>query len=191
MSDPSHAFPEPQNVRAFVLEQGSRYGRLQLHARENAFVLVADDDLLGEEVWRRDEIRPYAIARIDARSIAVQPALRGHLKQALVKLGWPVADFAGYAEGAPLAVSIRETTLASEPFALRPYQVEAARAFHDQGSARGGTGVVVLPCGAGKTLVGIAVIAARAHAHARRDDGDLGGAPVAERAPRQDEPLPG
>jgi DNA excision repair protein ERCC-3 len=153
-------FPVPENVRAVVREQGSRYGRLTLHARAGGLVLTASDDALAEEVWRHEKVKSFLVARPSAREIVVRPDLRGHLKQALVKLGWPVEDLAGYAQGAPLALSLRERTLRGEPFSLRPYQEEAARIFYDQGSERGGTGTIVLPCGSGKTVVGLAAIVA-------------------------------
>lgn len=153
-------FPVPQNVRAFILEQGSRYGRLALHARDGKLVLDVASKHLADELFRQDSIRKFVVSRRDEMSFFVEPGLRGNLKQALVKIGWPVADLAGYAEGGPLEVALRKTTRAGAPLELRPYQLEAAHAFYDAGSLRGGTGVIVLPCGAGKTLVGIAAIVA-------------------------------
>ncbi len=153
-------FPVPQNVRAFVLEQGTRYGRIGLRSRDAGLILDVATADLAEHLWKQDSIRKFVIARIDDVSFLVQPGLRGNLKQALIRIGWPVADTAGYVDGAPLDVALRETTLAGAKLELRPYQLEAANAFYDEGSARGGTGVIVLPCGAGKTIVGIAAICA-------------------------------
>jgi DNA excision repair protein ERCC-3 len=78
----------------------------------------------------------------------------------LIKIGYPVEDLAGYVQGAPIAVGLRTTTLSGAPFALRKYQIEAVDAFHMHGSNYGGSGVVVLPCGAGKTMVGMGAIEA-------------------------------
>ncbi|MDR1206445.1 MAG: DEAD/DEAH box helicase, partial [Peptococcaceae bacterium] len=86
-------------------------------------------------------------------------AYRGHIKQALILAEYPAEDLAGYRQAAPLAFDLRNMALSGQPFALRPYQSEAADLFHANGEARGGHGVIVLPCGAGKTVVGMAVMA--------------------------------
>ena len=92
-------------------------------------------------------------ARIDDDSVVVHASERGNLKQALLKLGWPAEDFAGYVDGEAHPIALDETE-----WHLRDYQRDAADSFW-----HGGSGVVVLPCGAGKTLVGAA---AMAHAQA-------------------------
>jgi DNA excision repair protein ERCC-3 len=89
----------------------------------------------------------------------VDLAVRGFLKQALVGAGYPAEDLAGYVAGEPLAMALREKALAGPPFRLRDYQRDAAEAFYRVGSERGGSGVIVLPCGAGKTIVGLATMA--------------------------------
>ncbi|MEZ0229366.1 MAG: DNA repair helicase XPB, partial [Planctomycetota bacterium] len=141
-------FPVPQNVRAFVLEQGRRYGQTCLRAKGDELVLDVATAHLAEHLWRQDSIRKFIVARRDELSFFVQPGLRGNLKQALIKIGFPVEDLAGYVDGAPIEVALGAVE-------LRPYQSEAVAAF-----LREGTGVIVLPCGAGKTIVGIAAIAA-------------------------------
>ena len=80
---------------------------------------------------------------------------RGRVKQVLLKLGFPVEDLAGYTDGEHLEIRLREVTRKSKPFMPRHYQEEAANAFWMGGSAAGGSGVLVLPCGAGKTIIGI------------------------------------
>ncbi|RMH03954.1 MAG: helicase [Planctomycetota bacterium] len=97
---------------------------------------------------------------LDQGLARVAPAHRGLVKERLVKLGYPVEDAAGYVDGAALAIRLREERAAGGPFSLRPYQVEAVEAFHRGGSELGGSGVIVLPCGAGKTVVGMAAMAA-------------------------------
>jgi DNA excision repair protein ERCC-3 len=85
--------------------------------------------------------------------------MRGVIKQALIKIGFPAEDLAGYTEGDPFPIKLREKTLLdSKPFGLRDYQQNSAAAFYAAGSRRGGSGVVVLPCGAGKTIVGMAAM---------------------------------
>ncbi len=153
-------YPVPQNVRFEVEDVVGRYGKLRLvRAADDRLVLEADDPLLLEEIARLKTVDPAIEGRIDARSLAVKSGVRGALKQSLIKAGFPVEDLAGYVEGAPLPVVLRSQTLEGEPFALRRYQEEAVRLFHADGSNRGGAGVVVLPCGAGKTMVGLGAIA--------------------------------
>jgi DNA excision repair protein ERCC-3 len=97
--------------------------------------------------------------RLSALEFRINPAARGDLKQALVRIGFPAEDLAGYADGEALVFSLRAETLAGRPFALRPYQRSAADAFHAAGGVHGGSGVITLPCGAGKTMVGMACMA--------------------------------
>jgi DNA excision repair protein ERCC-3 len=102
-----------------------------------------------EEVLRSKRVRPLVGARLDGDAVVVHPSERGNLKQALVKLGWPAEDLAGYVDGEAHPIALVE-----DGWKLRPYQREAAEGFW-----HGGSGVVVLPCGAGKTLVGAAAMA--------------------------------
>jgi len=112
-------------------------------------VLSSTDRPVFEEVTRSKKVAGMLGVRIDADSVAVHPSERGNLKQALLKLGWPAEDWAGYVDGEAHAIALDETD-----WTLREYQKEAAQSFWD-----GGSGVVVLPCGAGKTLVGAAAMA--------------------------------
>ena len=94
--------------------------------------------------------------RTSETTFVVPPAARGQLKLALIRIGYPVDDRAGYAAGERFPITLRaETRSGQKVFTARPYQHEAARAFHPGGSERGGSGVIVLPCGAGKTIVGM------------------------------------
>ncbi|OLE66763.1 MAG: helicase, partial [Cyanobacteria bacterium 13_1_40CM_2_61_4] len=96
--------------------------------------------------------------RIDNTSFRIDPGQRGILKQALIAAGFPAEDLAGYAAGDPLHLALRDTTVSGRAFTVRYYQRQAAEAFHRAGSEKGGSGVVVLPCGAGKTVVGLAAM---------------------------------
>ncbi|HPD17279.1 MAG TPA: DEAD/DEAH box helicase [Planctomycetota bacterium] len=154
----------PSNIQFEVRDFIGRYGRLRLERRGDDLVLASDDEPLLAEVQRHKLVRPYVVAPLDPRAVAVQADRRGHVKQALIRIGYPVEDLAGYVAGTPLALALRDTTLEGRPFALRPYQREAADVFFAGGSARGGSGVIVLPCGAGKTVVGMAAMA-RVQAH--------------------------
>src|SRR5688500_11354088 len=116
-------------------------------------MLTSTDRAVLEEVLRSKKIQPMLGARLGPDSVAVHPSDRGDVKQALLKLGWPAEDLAGYVDG-----EHHKIDLTQDGWTLRPYQQAAADAFWD-----GGSGVVVLPCGAGKTIVGAA---AMAHAQA-------------------------
>src|SRR5205807_3670305 len=97
--------------------------------------------------------------RLGTDSFLVEPAHRGVLKQALIAVGYPAEDLAGYTEGTALPTGLRDLARSGLPFQVRDYQREAAEVFYAGGDVRGGSGVVVLPCGAGKTIVGIAAMA--------------------------------
>ena len=144
----------PHSILIDVAETMSRYGRLRLEADPvHGLILVTTDTAVLEEVIRARKIAPLLGARIDAETIAVLPSQRGAIKQSLLRLGWPAEDFAGYVDGQAHPIE-----LVQKDWKIRPYQELAAEGFW-----HGGSGVVVLPCGAGKTIVGAA---ARAHAKA-------------------------
>ena len=149
----------PQNIVAEVRDYISRYGLLKLVKRDDKLVLTSERSELIAEIWLHRSVRPHLLAQIDDNSIEVSAALRGHVKQALIKIGFPVEDLAGYVAGEDLAIALRETTLDELPFELRQYQTEASEIFHAGGSERGGSGVICLPCGAGKTVVGMCAMA--------------------------------
>lgn len=136
----------------FALQKDEPLRQLRLECDEPAVLtqLLHDPDLkaLCERV---DETIGHAW---------ISPGKRGLLKERLIRLGYPVEDRAGYIDGAPLEISLRETTLEGGDFGLRPYQHEAVEAFYRGGTALGGSGTIVLPCGAGKTVVGLAAMAA-------------------------------
>ncbi len=150
----------PQHVASEISEYAARYGKLQLvRDEEHGLRLETATEVLATELEHHREIAPFFRERLAPRQFSVDPADRGRLKQSLIKVGWPVEDLAGYTPGEPLAIALRETTLAGVPFDLREYQQAAADVFYASGSTRGGSGVVVLPCGAGKTIVGLACMA--------------------------------
>ncbi|MFZ0160933.1 MAG: DNA repair helicase XPB [Kineosporiaceae bacterium] len=140
----------PHSLLVDVAETMDRFGRLQLmNHPTHGLVLRALDVPVLEEVLRSKKVIPLVGQRIDTEHVAVHPSERGHLKQVLLKLGWPAEDLAGYVDGEAHPIALRE-----DGWTLRPYQVEAVDGFW-----HGGSGVVVLPCGAGKTIVGAAAMA--------------------------------
>jgi DNA excision repair protein ERCC-3 len=150
-------YPVAPGVLQAIRGWYERYGALELRAAPGgALELVAVDHGALEDLVRQKTVAACIDgATPQAGRIRVAPAMRGELKQALIKLGWPVQDRAGYTTGAPLAIELRDVTRAGRPFRLRPYQEASAAAFWAGGTAAGGSGVIVLPCGAGKTAVGM------------------------------------
>ena len=151
-------YPIPGNISTEIRNYIGRYGRLVLVKEEDILFLKSDDPVLITEIWHYKPAKPFISRLVNAYTIEVKPRSRGHLKQALIKLGYPVKDIAGFVSGTPLSINLRHTTSHDLPFSLRPYQIDAIKAFHLDGSVEGGSGVVVLPCGAGKTMVGLGAI---------------------------------
>jgi len=140
----------PHSILIDVAETMSRYGRLRLEMDPvHGLILITTDAAVLEEVIRAKKIAPLLGARIDPETITVLPSQRGQIKQSLLRLGWPAEDFAGYVDG-----QAHEISLVQKDWKIRPYQELAAEGFW-----HGGSGVVVLPCGAGKTIVGAAAMA--------------------------------
>jgi DNA excision repair protein ERCC-3 len=168
-------FPLPSNLRANIAEIVGRYGRVRLERASDQGVdtprstdttgsplrLVCPDRPLLEELIRQPRVREFLGEPLDQTSFLVDAAFRGVLKQALISVGYPAEDLAGYTEGAVLPIRLRTGVMAdpARPFHVRDYQQEAAEIFYAGGDVRGGSGVIVLPCGAGKTIVGLAAMA--------------------------------
>ena len=152
-------YPVPPHILVEVRDYASRYGRLRLHRENGELVLSAKDLPLAEEVWHSKHVRPFLRERLSPTSFRIDAIARGEVKRALIKVGFPAEDLAGYTEGESLAIALRPVTTGGADFGLRPYQINAAEAFHQSGSERGGSGVIVLPCGAGKTIVSMACMA--------------------------------
>ncbi len=143
-------FAVPHSLLVDIAETMSRYGRLRLEAHPvHGLILVSNDPAVLKEVTRGKKVAPMLGLQLDEETIVVHPGQRGFLKQALLKLGWPAEDFAGYVDGEHHEIALRQ-----DGWQIRKYQELAAEGFW-----HGGSGVVVLPCGAGKTIVGAAAMA--------------------------------
>jgi DNA excision repair protein ERCC-3 len=143
----------PLHLQQLVLAEMNKYGSLQLVAGSGCHILQGERALL-EEIRELSGVKEHLQGR-KRTVLEVKESSRGPLKRLLAKHGYPVQDLVGYREGEPLPLNLRAKTRAGRALLLRSYQVQAVRAFHADGS-----GVVVLPCGAGKTVVGIAAMAA-------------------------------
>ncbi len=145
----------PPNVPTWVEDTMSRYGRLKLVPEGTELRLIADSEALIREIRHHKLTRELLQEDLDDLSIKVYTAHRGELKQVLISIGHPVEDLAGYVDGDVLKMEMSPETEDGTPWGLRDYQVDAVDSFHGDGQVHGGSGVVVLPCGAGKTMVGI------------------------------------
>jgi len=135
----------PQAVTSAMLDYGKRYGKVRLIEELGEFYLECSDEGVLAEVRT-------ALKSPTGERIRVSAAFRGQMKQILLKIGYPVVDLAGYSEAALFSIKLNDS------FAMRWYQAEAAESFHAGGRVTGGSGVIVLPCGAGKTVVGLGVM---------------------------------
>ncbi|MFI9332322.1 DNA repair helicase XPB [Kitasatospora sp. NPDC052868] len=143
-------YPVPHALLVDVADTMARYGRLKLVKHPvHGLVLTTTDRPVLEEVLRSKKVAPLVGNRVDPDTVIVHPSERGQIKQVLLKLGWPAEDFAGYVDGEAHPIELDQ-----DGWQLRPYQAQAVEGFW-----HGGSGVVVLPCGAGKTLVGAAAMA--------------------------------
>jgi len=149
--------PMPPNVLVDIREWVGRYGRFRIESDGEGFVLTSKEAGALDEVLGFPSVAKLLEKRSDGR-YGLDGLHRGVLKQALIKIGFPVDDRGGYVEGDRYPIELRTETASGSPFGLRKYQAAAADAFHQGGAVTGGNGVVVLPCGAGKTIVAMGVM---------------------------------
>ncbi|MCP4574749.1 MAG: DEAD/DEAH box helicase [Deltaproteobacteria bacterium] len=152
-------YPVPDHVLVGINDFASRFGRIKLHRDGKGLLLTADSEPLAEEIVHTPTIGDLLADRISKTEFLIRVADRGRIKQALIKAGFPAEDLAGYIKGERVNFAVRAATLSGMPFSFRPYQQQAADAFYAKGADQGGAGVIVLPCGAGKTIVGISCMA--------------------------------
>ena len=170
-------YPLPDNIKVDIAESVSRYGRIKIviedghqngghqndghqnggHQNGGAprMLVVSDDTALMMEIARNKWFSPLIKTHLGPTMFEIDPAQRGQVKRVLLQIGFPAEDLAGYLPGAELHFDLREISMSGQPFGLRHYQWDAADVYWAQGSAAGGSGVIVLPCGAGKTMVGL------------------------------------
>jgi DNA excision repair protein ERCC-3 len=145
----------PSNIAVDIREYISRYGRIKLMREGDALLLTSSDTALMAEIIHHKRTQPYILHQLNSHTIQVDASRRGHIKQALIHIGFPAEDLAGYTDGFPMSIKLRSTTLQGKAFEPRKYQFAASAAFYAGGAPSGGSGVIVLPCGAGKTIVGL------------------------------------
>jgi len=157
--DAQSRYPLPPSVITEIEDYMGRYGILRLVKEDDKLILESDNEILFLEIVKIPEIKPLVESFINEKRAYVNANRRGLLKMLLTNSGFPVEDLAGYISGDPLPMSLRKETLSGKEFALRDYQKEAAQIFYASGSEKGGSGVIVLPCGSGKTVIGMATMA--------------------------------
>ena len=149
----------PANVLFDLREWYSAYGKLILFQdAPGKLRLEVSDETILERLRHDPDLQPFWLETRDC-DLIVAAGERGNLKQALVQVGYPVKDLCGYVQGTPLSITLRERTLEGRAFSLRDYQTDAVEAFYHSGRETGGNGVIVLPCGSGKTVIGLGAMA--------------------------------
>lgn len=151
----------PRHVLTEIGEYAGRYGRLKIEKGDGGdfLFLVASETYIAEEIHHRKELRPFLGERVSPAVFKFPALNRGRLKQELVRAGWPAEDLAGYVKGEFLKLELLKESAGGLPFHLRDYQRLAVDAFYADGAVKGGSGVIVMPCGAGKTIIGMGVMA--------------------------------
>lgn len=148
----------PSIVVTTIKEQMQRYGLLTLIKHNENCILQSNDAHIIREIVTHKSIQKFIDSQLSDYELVIKPYSRGHIKQALIKIGFPVEDKAGYIDGDPCPFALRMVTQSGSPFVIRDYQQNAINSFYRHGSDEGGSGVVVLPCGAGKTIVGMGIM---------------------------------
>ena len=149
----------PANVITNIEEWHGIFGKLILSSySEKLLRLEVKDSRILERIRKDEDLEPFW-QEDSENSLFIDVGQRGNVKQALIKAGYPVDDTCGYVPGAPLEIELRKEDLDNNVFGLRDYQIDAVQAFYQSGRETGGSGVIVLPCGSGKTIIGLGVMA--------------------------------
>lgn len=148
----------PTMLKAEMEKNRDRYGLLRMDKQEDRLYLLSDDLHLLQDIVTYPSLREDIEGFVAPDRLEIKAECRGTIKQELMRLGYPVDDLAGYEDGEALSIRLREHGDSGRPFAMREYQREAVNTFYRYGRSDGGNGVIVLPCGAGKTIVGLGVM---------------------------------
>ncbi len=150
------SYEVPKNIIYQITDSIQKYGRVKIIKENDKFFLTSEDSSIITEVAHYKHTEKYIKDVLSNNKIEIDGAYRGHIKLALINLGYPVEDLAGYKEGIPFHFNFREVMKSNgKPFNVREYQKDAIDVYYAEGRSEGGAGVVTLPCGSGKTIVGI------------------------------------
>jgi DNA excision repair protein ERCC-3 len=148
----------PQNVIKDIEDNINKYGKIKIIREDEDLIITSNDSFIMREIISYKVMQKYFEEKIDDTKYKIDENMRGEIKLSLIKLGFPVEDLGGYIEGKKYDMSLRQLTLSGEHFFIRDYQKEATDIFYSDGLAKGGSGVIVLPCGAGKTVTAMAAM---------------------------------
>ncbi|WP_297204594.1 DNA repair helicase XPB [uncultured Brachyspira sp.] len=149
----------PKNIIKQIESSIEKYGRIKIIKEDERYYLISEDKNIIDEILHYKAMIKYIKSEVNENKLEIDPTYRGHIKLALINIGYPVQDLAGYKTGEPYHFNLREKLASSgDEFALRDYQKNSVEAFYADGKPEGGAGVIALPCGTGKTVVGIAAM---------------------------------
>jgi len=148
----------PQNVIKDIEDNINKYGKIKILRDGKDLLIKSEDKYIMEEIANYKAMQKYFKEKIDEVTYKIDKNIRGEIKLSLIKLGYPIEDLGGYIEGKTYDMSLRKVTLSGEELLIRDYQNEASEIFYSKGTAKGGSGVIVLPCGAGKTVTAMATM---------------------------------
>lgn len=153
-------FPVPSAVNMWIIETMGRFGKVRMLPDDDDYLfLVTDSEMIYRELAASKIMSKYLTVESDTGfRFHLEVLNRGTVKQELLKLGWPVKDEAPLRDGAPLEINLVQTSLSGIPLVIRDYQTKAAAALVGDHGPGTGFGTIVLPCGAGKTIVGMTVM---------------------------------
>lgn len=155
----SSKFDIPRSIRNDIEQFMHRYGLLRLEHADERIHLKSQEEGIIEQLDAAKSLKSLQLQRIDKYTLSADPADRGLIKQHCIHLGFPVEDLAGYHQGETINMELRSKLPGGRSFQLRDYQKQAVSAFYQDGAVHGGSGVLVLPCGSGKTIIGLAAMA--------------------------------
>jgi len=145
-------YPLPETVVTRIKQISNRYGKVRVIKEQNDLFLETEDKFIMAQLCAEKSVSKFFIGEPRGNKVQIDVKFRGHIKQALMNIHFPPEDLAGYATGEALEFDLR-----SDVFLPRDYQLSAVKAF--QAGGKGGHGVLVLPCGSGKTIIGIMAMA--------------------------------
>ncbi len=159
----------PQNVEMWIKETAGRFGKLRLTTADTIdapeggaieyLYLTASDDNIYKQVLNNPATKKFLTPAKKSLCFLLELTDRGIVKQKLLELGWPVQDEAPLIDGEPLEINLREKTASGSTLAIRDYQISAAKSIVADKGPGTGFGTIVLPCGSGKTIVGMQIMA--------------------------------
>lgn len=149
----------PAAVIQFIRSCVDKFHLFRLEQVHDQLWLRCNQEAMMTRILQYPSVKKLLSKRVDHSTWVIEPANRGILKQEFIRLGYPILDVAGYQEGESFPIRVKDTMGNGSRFQLRDYQERAVEAFYQQGSIQGGSGLLVLPCGAGKTIVGIGIMA--------------------------------